>query len=85
MALYALHVETRGGIADLARVVGVLALYDLTPLSMSARTVVSGLWIDTLLRGDACACEHCASRLSSIFAVSVAQLTPEINPCEMPS
>src|SRR5688572_11654309 len=42
-SLHALHVETQGGVADLGRVVGVLALYDLTPLGMTVGSVGPGL------------------------------------------
>jgi len=74
-SLYALRVETEGGVADLGRVVGVLALYDLTPLEMAVRSAGSGLRIDIQLRGQARTCELCCSRLSAIVAVSVADLT----------
>ena len=74
---YGLHVETQGGVTDLGRVVGVLALYDLTPLSMVVQPEGLGLQIDLRLNGDPRSCELCIGRLSAIMAVRHAQLTAE--------
>jgi hypothetical protein len=79
-SLYALHVETQGGVADLGRVVGVLALYDLTPLGMTVCSVGPGLRIDLQLQGEVRACELCVSRLAAIAAVRIAELTSQAPP-----
>ena len=76
-SLYALSVETQGGVGDLGRVVGVLALYDLTPLDMAVSPSGPGLKIDLRLQAERRACELCVSRLSAIMAVSMAELAPE--------
>lgn len=74
---YNLRVETRGGVCDLGRVVGVLALLELTPSILTACSGGGGgLQIDVQLRGDSRLCRLCVSRLQALVAVTKATLTP---------
>jgi hypothetical protein len=73
---YDLHVETRGGVGDLSRVVGVLSLYELTPCSLAIRGYGGGLWIDALLETDERASRLCANRLAALHAVTTVTIQP---------
>jgi hypothetical protein len=71
---FALHVQTRDGVQALARVVGVMALYDLTPSTLAARGDASGLTIESQFSEGAHAGELCLARLRALFVVADAQI-----------
>ena len=73
---YELSVRTHGGVCDLGRVVGVLALMDLTPRALASGAVGGGLRIDMRIVSDARSCELCVSRLRALVCVASAWLTP---------
>jgi hypothetical protein len=71
----ALRVETAGGVGDLGRVVGVLALLSLTPASLMAQGRGEGFSIDIRLVADARRSELCLARLRALVAVTRARLS----------
>ncbi len=71
----ALRVETAGGVGDLGRVVGVLALLDLTPASLMAQGRGEGFSIDIRLVADDRRGELCLARLRALVAVTRARLS----------
>lgn len=72
-----LSVQTRGGVCDLGRVVGVLALLELTPAVLASRREGAGLRIDMRIVGDARSCELCMKRLQALVCVASATFTSE--------
>jgi len=72
--LYDLHVQTRGGVYELGRVVSVLALLDLTPAALTSYGDASGLQIAMQIEGEPRVCELCASRLTALVGVNSATL-----------
>jgi hypothetical protein len=75
-ATYQLVVETRGGVCDLSRVVGVLALYELTPKRLSVEGRGVGLTITAVLETQAQIGRRCAKRLAAFPAVTGVTWTP---------
>jgi hypothetical protein len=67
-----LHIQTRGGVEDLGRVVGVLALLGITPLALQASRDASGLAIDVQLQGDRRDLDLCLARLRALVSVTSA-------------
>jgi len=75
MSLHRLRLWTRGGVEDLGRVVNVLCLLDLTPVSLTAVAKGDGLQIDAWLSGEERQLSLCLARLRAVSAVSGASLT----------
>jgi hypothetical protein len=71
-----LDVRTKGGVHDLARVVGVLALLDLTPTHLTSTKDNIGLRVAMRIEGPSRACELCASRLAVLYSVNTVELSP---------
>jgi hypothetical protein len=69
------HIETLGGACNLSRVVGVMALLDLTPLVLTSRGGASGLSIDVQFEAGRRDAELCLSRLQALVSVTSASLT----------
>lgn len=67
--VFNLSIVTQGGVADLSRVVGVLALYDLTPARLALSGHGAGLSIEIRLQTDDRLGQLCASRIASLPAV----------------
>lgn len=66
------HVETRGGVCDLGRVVGVMALLDLTPLSLTVEGDTGGLRIDIHFAAERREAELCLASLQALVSVTSA-------------
>lgn len=83
-----LQVLTLGGVQDLCRVLGVLALLDLTPARLAARPCGGGLEIELRLEGDARSVRLCQSRLGALVAVRAlsagAAASAAERPCKSP-
>lgn len=69
------HVETAGGVGNLSRVVGVMALLDLTPQVLTSHGNHSGLSIDIQFVAHRRDAELCLSRLRALVSVTSASLT----------
>ena len=67
-----LHIETRGGVEDLGRVVGVMALLGLTPGALTSYGDAYGLTIEVQLNGEWRDLELCLSRLRALVSVITA-------------
>jgi hypothetical protein len=76
IATYQLVVETRGGVCDLSRVIGVLALYELTPKWLSVEGHGAGLTITAVLETHAQMGHRCAKRLAAVPAVTRIDCAP---------
>lgn len=76
MPSFDLEVRTDGGIRDLGRVVGILALYELTPARLGSTRQGRGLHVTMRIEGDPKACELCASRLGVLPTIEAVELTP---------
>ena len=70
IAGYRMSVETRGGVCDLSRVVGMLAVYDLTPTSFTVESHGTGLRMEAFFSAGADASGLCAKRLATFPAVA---------------
>lgn len=68
--LFDLGVETRGGVCDLSRVVGVLALYELTPARLAVEPLGEGLKIKVRIEADDRASRLCANRMAALPSVA---------------
>jgi len=66
---FLIQIQTRQGVQDLARVVSVLALYDLTPCAMAAKGGAGGLKIDVEFTEDPKEGERCVNRLRQLQGV----------------
>lgn len=64
-----LQVDTQGGVQDLGRVVNVLALYDLTPLTLRVEAEGDGLRMQMRLEAEEAACMRCIGRLDALPAI----------------
>jgi hypothetical protein len=82
-----IHVETRGGVETLSRVVGVLALLELTPLGLRSESSGDGLQIR--LRLTCLQRDHalCVARMGALVCVRAIESTvvcdrrKEAQPC----
>ena len=72
-----LTVRTYGGVCDLGRVIGVLALLELTPTALASRLEGDGLRIDLRIVGDARSNELCVKRLEALVCVASARVASE--------
>ena len=70
-----LSVRTYGRVCDLGRVVGVLALLDLTPAVLTCRAEGGGLRVEMRILTDARSRDLCVSRLRALACVASARLT----------
>jgi hypothetical protein len=68
---FLLQIQTLHGVQDLARVVGVLALYDLTPCALAAKGVAGGLKIDGEFSAHPSEGERCLNRLRQLSTVEI--------------
>jgi hypothetical protein len=68
------HIETLGGVGNLSRVVGVMALLDLTPLVLTSYGGPNGLSIDVQFVAGRREAELCMSRLRALVSVTSASL-----------
>jgi hypothetical protein len=75
-AAYQLSVETTGGVADLSRVISVLALYDLTPTRLSVKAHGAGLRIVAIVSAEAQTSLRCAQRMAWHAAVARVACAP---------
>lgn len=64
-----IEILTRGGVPDLSRVVGVMALLDITPRLMRVSPQGTGLCVVADLEVDQALLDLCLARLSAQFAV----------------
>ncbi|WP_332767707.1 hypothetical protein [Phenylobacterium sp.] len=81
---YDLSIETYGGVRDLSRVVGVLALYELTPAKLAVRGHGAGLRIEVRLETDERASRLCANRMAALPAVAGVTLQPRRSGAKAP-
>lgn len=75
-ASFDLQIEAADGVRGLGRVVGVLALYDLTPVTLSLRGGREVLDIELQLEADPRNCELCVARLQALVSVVSAAIAP---------
>lgn len=69
-----LHIQTRSGVHDLARIVGVLALYDLTPSAMTANGDAGGLKISSQFVQNPDEGVRCLNRIRQLNGVMTAEI-----------
>jgi hypothetical protein len=68
-----LQVITEGGVQDLARIVGILGLLNLTPAEMRARREGKGLVIGLSIDADECTTALCLARIRALVCVREAE------------
>jgi hypothetical protein len=73
---FRLEVETHGGVADLSRVISALAIFEVTPLRLSARRRGEGLTIECLIDEDGRTRDLCVGRLRAMMSVRCVRLRP---------
>jgi hypothetical protein len=71
---YDLHVETSGGVYDLGRVVSVLALYEITPTTLTSQASAQGLVIAMRIAADPRRSSLCLAKLQALVSVTWAEL-----------
>ncbi|HEV2532768.1 hypothetical protein [Phenylobacterium sp.] len=74
------HIETQGGAGNLSRVVGVMALLDLTPLVLTSYGRPGGLSIDVQFVAGRREAELCLSRFQALVSVSSAAMHVAADP-----